>query len=197
MLRYADQVEVMRQMRLPGRSFWDPDLYAPLETLFFRACSRRVRVRFMKVWFRDFSPPPCQLSLFPETSSTPSKKVPLIPALDRIREDGDLEPVIGPIGNGPARYYRYPGAPGTVGAISPMSHNFCEGCNRLRLTADGQLRPCLFGTLQTNLRDPLRQGADLRPLIEETLRIKPERHYLVQGSEAGSGGLIALSQTGG
>ena len=67
----------------------------------------------------------------------------------------------------------------------------------MRLTADGQLRPCLFGDLQTNLRDPLRAGEDLAPHIQATLRIKPERHYLIQGSDSGSGGLIALSQTGG
>jgi cyclic pyranopterin phosphate synthase len=118
-------------------------------------------------------------------------------ALDRLRELGDLEPVTGPEGNGPAAYFRFPGAKGTVGVITPMSHNFCDDCNRLRLTADGQLRPCLFGELQTDLRNPLRAGEDLVPLIEETLRIKPERHDLVQGSDAGSGGLIALSQTGG
>ena len=108
-----------------------------------------------------------------------------------------LEPVAGPFGNGPARYYRFPGAVGTVGVITPMSHNYCDRCNRMRLTADGQLRPCLFGHIQTNLRDPLRAGADIRPLIEDTLRIKPERHYLIQGSMLGSGGLVALSQTGG
>ncbi|MGI9627698.1 MAG: GTP 3',8-cyclase MoaA, partial [Longimicrobiales bacterium] len=67
----------------------------------------------------------------------------------------------------------------------------------LRLTANGQLRPCLFGTIETPLRDALRSGEDLTALVEETLRIKPEKHLLVQGSAAGSGGLIALSQTGG
>jgi cyclic pyranopterin phosphate synthase len=67
----------------------------------------------------------------------------------------------------------------------------------MRLTADGKLRPCLFGSLETNLRDPLRAGQPLEPLIEETLRIKPERHHLVQGSAQGSGGLLALSQVGG
>ena len=118
-------------------------------------------------------------------------------ALARIRRMGSIEPVDGPAGNGPATYFRFPGAPGTVGVITPMSHNYCDRCNRMRLTADGQLRPCLFGSLQTNLRDPLRAGADLVPLIEETLRIKPERHYLIQGSDEGSGGLVALSQTGG
>ncbi len=118
-------------------------------------------------------------------------------ALARIRRMGSIEPVDGPAGNGPATYFRFPGAAGTVGVITPMSHNYCDRCNRMRLTADGQLRPCLFGSLQTNLRDPLRAGADLVPLIEETLRIKPERHYLIQGSDEGSGGLVALSQTGG
>ncbi len=117
--------------------------------------------------------------------------------LRRVREIDELEPVAGPFGNGPARYYQFPGAPGTIGVITPMSHNYCDRCNRMRLTADGQLRPCLFGDIQTNLRDPLRAGAELTPLIEETLRIKPERHHLIQGSDVGSGGLIALSQTGG
>jgi cyclic pyranopterin phosphate synthase len=67
----------------------------------------------------------------------------------------------------------------------------------MRLTASGQLRPCLFGDLQTDLRGPLRNGMSLEPLIRETLRIKPERHHLIQGSDVGSGGLRALSQVGG
>jgi len=117
--------------------------------------------------------------------------------LRRLRALDELEPVEGPTGNGPATYYRFPGAPGTVGVITPMSHNFCDRCNRMRLTADGQLRPCLFGDLQTDLRGPLRAGRPLEPFIAETLRIKPERHQLEQGSTSGSGGLVALSQTGG
>jgi GTP 3',8-cyclase len=123
--------------------------------------------------------------------------VPAPEMLQRVRRIGDLEPVEGPAGNGPATYFRFPGAPGTVGVITPMSHNYCDTCNRLRLTADGKLRPCLFGDLHTNLRDPLRAGDPLEPLIEETLRIKPDRHNLVQGSDRGSGGLLALSQIGG
>ena len=118
-------------------------------------------------------------------------------ALTHVRALGDLEPAEGPTGNGPATYYKFPGAPGTIGVITPMSHNFCDRCNRMRLTADGQIRPCLFGSLQTDLRGPLRRGEDIVPLVEHTLRIKPERHWLVQGSAEGSGGLVALSQTGG
>jgi cyclic pyranopterin phosphate synthase len=123
--------------------------------------------------------------------------VPALEMLNRLRRMGELEPVPGPQGNGPATYFRFPGARGTVGVITPMSHNYCDRCNRMRLTADGQLRPCLFGDLQTNLRDALRAGQPLEPLIRHTLAIKPERHYLVQGSAAGSGGLLALSQVGG
>jgi GTP 3',8-cyclase len=123
--------------------------------------------------------------------------IPAPEMLRRVRAIGSLEPADGPAGNGPATYFRFPGAPGTVGVITPMSHNYCDTCNRMRLTAAGQLRPCLFGDLHTNLRDPLRAGAPLEPLIEETLRIKPERHHLVQGSAVGSGGLLALSQIGG
>ena len=84
-------------------------------------------------------------------------------ALARIRRMGSIEPVDGPAGNGPATYFRFPGAAGTVGVITPMSHNYCDRCNRMRLTADGQLRPCLFGSIQKNLRDPLRAGCRPRP----------------------------------
>ena len=118
----------------------------------------------------------------------------ILAAVGRI---GALEPVAGPAGNGPARYFAFPGAAGTVGVITPMSHNYCGSCNRMRLTADGQLRPCLFGSIQTDLRAPLRRGDPIEPLVRQTLRIKPERHWLVQGSDAGSGGLLALSQVGG
>jgi len=117
--------------------------------------------------------------------------------LARIGQTGELQPVRGPGGNGPARYFAFPGAAGTVGVITPMSHNYCERCNRMRLTADGQLRPCLFGHIQTDLRAALRRGEPLEPLIRHTLAIKPERHWLVQGSDTGSGGLRALSQVGG
>ena len=123
--------------------------------------------------------------------------VPALEMLERVRAIGALEPVAGPAGNGPATYFQFAGAAGTVGVITPMSHNYCERCNRMRLTANGRLRPCLFGELETDLRTALRAGEPIRPLIEETLRIKPERHQLVQGSAIGSGGLRALSQVGG
>ena len=70
---------------------------------------------------------------------------PLLPAGELRRSwRYELEPVEGPYGHGPAQYWRVPGAPGTIGFIAGVSEHFCESCNRLRLTADGRLRTCLF-----------------------------------------------------
>lgn len=117
--------------------------------------------------------------------------------LTRLLEIDELLPDEGPIGNGPARYYRFAGAPGSVGVITPLSHNYCDSCNRLRLTADGRLRTCLFGTHEVDLKTPLRSTGSVREQVEAALQDKPERHLLVLGSDLGSGGLGALSQVGG
>jgi GTP 3',8-cyclase len=94
---------------------------------------------------------------------------------------GDLEPAKADTGNGPARYYRLLGAKGTIGFITPVSEHFCYHCNRLRLTADGQLRPCLLSDREIDLRTPLRQGADasqIKALILQAIESKPLRHHL-------------------
>jgi cyclic pyranopterin phosphate synthase len=117
--------------------------------------------------------------------------------LARLLEIDELLPDEGPTGNGPARYYRFAGAPGSVGVITPLSHNYCDSCNRLRLTADGRLRTCLFGTHEVDLKTPLRATGSVRRQVEAALQDKPERHLLVLGSDSGSGGLGALSQVGG
>jgi len=100
----------------------------------------------------------------------------------RIERDlGPLEPAEMDIGGGPARYYRLPGAKGTVGFISPLSEHFCGGCNRLRLTADGQLRPCLLSEYEIDLRTPLRSGAgpaEIRGVLEQAIAAKPSGHHL-------------------
>ena len=84
--RYTDQEEIIRQINLPHVSFWDLDLYAPLERVFLKTCRRRVRVRFMKVWFQDFSPPTSQPTLFPARSPVAEKKALVTQALNRIRK---------------------------------------------------------------------------------------------------------------
>jgi DNA polymerase-4 len=82
--RYTDQEEVTRRIDLPGVSLWDFDLYESLERVFLKAYQRRVRIRFLKVWFGDFSAPATQLSLFP--TAVPEKKTSVTKALHRIRE---------------------------------------------------------------------------------------------------------------
>ncbi len=99
--------------------------------------------------------------------------------------------------NGPARSFRLPGAPGSVGFISQISDDLCAGCNRLRLTHDGQLRPCLLSDGELDLRTPIRKGAsddDLRELFRHVVARKPARHYLHEGQRAHGRG---MSQIGG
>ncbi|MBO4365605.1 MAG: GTP 3',8-cyclase MoaA [Eggerthellaceae bacterium] len=89
-----------------------------------------------------------------------------------------------PDGGGPARYYQFPGAQGTVGFISPLSRHFCSECNRLRLTSEGMIRPCLFSDEQFSVREALREGTDddVRALLTRALRLKPDEH--TQGDHA-------------
>jgi len=90
----------------------------------------------------------------------------------------NLQPVNGVAGNGPARIFQIAGAPGTIGFISPVGDHFCGECNRLRLTADGSLKPCLLHSIEIPLRDALRRGEDIRPLIEQAVGLKPLGHTL-------------------
>ena len=96
---------------------------------------------------------------------------------------GMLTPVRGKAGAGPARYYRLPGAKGTLGFISPVTEHFCHACNRLRLTSDGRLLPCLLSDLAIDLRNPLRAGASddqLRAILRRAIVIKPRGHRLAE-----------------
>lgn len=116
-------------------------------------------------------------------------------AADALAPYGGLVADAGPErGNGPAAYYRAPGGAGSIGVITPMTHTYCGTCNRVRLTADGRLRTCLFGDHEVNLRDTLRAGAPLEPLVRQALADKPREHSLLQMQV---GGLRALSQIGG
>ena len=80
--------------------------------------------------------------------------------------------------NAPAKYYKLPDAKGRVGIITPMSCNFCSDCNRIRITADGKIKPCLHSDIEVNLTDVLHNYDLLRKRIKYAVNIKPERHYL-------------------
>jgi len=114
-----------------------------------------------------------------------------------------IEAVHGPllpaqiVTNGPARTFRLPGGFGTIGFISQISNDLCTRCNRLRLTHDGFLRPCLMSDGELDLRTPVRMGAtdeDLRDLFYHVVDHKPERHYLHEGQRVEGRG---MSQIGG
>ncbi len=83
--------------------------------------------------------------------------------------------------DGPSRYFRLKGAKGVIGFISALTHHFCRDCNRLRLTSDGKLRPCLFSETEIDLRAALRGGepdSEIERLLRLSIEIKPEGHNM-------------------
>jgi len=102
----------------------------------------------------------------------------------RLEPLGELEPCLPGVGNGPAKYFRFAKAKGTIGFITPVSEHFCFNCNRMRLTADGKLRPCLLSEYEIDLKQPLRDGiskAGLKKLFKKAVAEKPRQHGLAQG----------------
>lgn len=102
------------------------------------------------------------------------------------------------LGNGPAEVYKFKHALGSFGLISPLSNKFCSACNRLRLTSDGFLRPCLHSGLKVNLRQALRKGVakeELIKLIRLAAEIKPREHHLDKNSNLASD--FSMCQIGG
>jgi cyclic pyranopterin phosphate synthase len=101
-------------------------------------------------------------------------------------------------GGGPSRNYRFEGARGMIGFISAMSDCFCTSCNRLRLTAVGKLRPCLFSETAVDMRTAIRSGAsdeELEALYRHAVLSKPASHTLQGGLERPI--LSPMSQIGG
>ncbi|WP_346353782.1 GTP 3',8-cyclase MoaA [Azotosporobacter soli] len=103
-------------------------------------------------------------------------------------------------GQGPARYYHLADSRGTFGFIAPLTEHFCGECNRLRLTADGKLKPCLLGEAEIDLAGPLRGGAsdqELLQLFDRAVCQKPSGHALCAGSENPVQRKRGMSQIGG
>lgn len=96
----------------------------------------------------------------------------------------ELEPVKAADKSSPAMYYKLPGAKGRVGLINPISHKFCDNCNRLRLTADGKLKPCLHSDLEIDVKGILRdsrihdKNKALQEAVAEAIKAKPRHHTL-------------------
>jgi cyclic pyranopterin phosphate synthase len=109
---------------------------------------------------------------------------------------GPLEPA-DVVTNGPARTYRLARSLGTIGFISQITRDLCANCNRLRLTHDGFLRPCLMSDGEADLKPALRSGAsdeEIERIFEDVVAHKPERHYLAEGQRVTG---RSMSQIGG
>lgn len=104
---------------------------------------------------------------------------------ERLSVLGDLIPVTRKRMDGPAQRYRIKGARGEIGFIRAMSRHFCHTCNRLRLTANGQLRPCLLSDNQLDIRGPMRSGCsddELKAVFLRAVQYKHESHHFAPGS---------------
>lgn len=129
------------------------------------------RDRDLCVRFIELMPVGCGAALTPVPTEAVMAK--LTAAFGELRPDGKKH------GFGPARYARPEGFVGSIGFISPLSHEFCDQCNRVRLTADGFLKLCLNHRAGVDLRQMLRSGADdeaLLSAIREAIYHKPVRH---------------------
>jgi cyclic pyranopterin phosphate synthase len=107
--------------------------------------------------------------------------IPASEILERLSRMGHLEASNSEDSNGPAHHYRFRGAPGKIGIISPVSDHFCPSCNRLRVTADGKLRTCLFASEEFDLRDLLRDDfsdEEIKARMFDAINKKPEKHEL-------------------
>lgn len=91
------------------------------------------------------------------------------------------------IGNGPAEYYRPMNGKGTIGLIHPISDHFCSSCNRLRLTAEGRLKPCLYWEDEVSVRDCAGDQEKLKELYVRALALKPEKHEMALAAQATAG----------
>ena len=117
---------------------------------------------------------------------------------NRISSIGRLYPVQSLSSDGPAKRFRFENAKGEIGLIRPISEHFCNSCNRLRLTASGNLKTCLLSEIETDLKGPLRKGcsdSELAEIILKAVYKKPFEHPLVANNE----GMVAgcMSAIGG
>ncbi len=111
-----------------------------------------------------------------------------------------LSPAASPEGTGPAQCFTFPGGKGSIGLIHPISRHFCSGCNRLRLTAEGKFKPCLYWPHEFSVRPALGNPEKLRELLLEVTRSKPQRHLMGEqdrGEPIARDCMRAMSRTGG
>jgi cyclic pyranopterin phosphate synthase len=103
--------------------------------------------------------------------------------LSRVLEEASrlgyaLEKIDGPEGSGPSENWRIEGGVGTFGLIHPVSSHFCSSCNRLRLTADGHIKPCLYWMDELTVRPALGFPEEMEQILRKAMELKPENHEM-------------------
>jgi cyclic pyranopterin phosphate synthase len=122
-----------------------------------------------------------ELMPFASDSKADARFLPVTGIKKHLDPLGKMEPYKHTVGAGPAKYFRFAEAKGSVGFITPVTEHFCFNCNRLRLTSDGKLRPCLLSDNEVDLKQPLRRNAshdELIKLIEQAVKMKPLQHHI-------------------
>jgi len=117
---------------------------------------------------------------------------------EQIEQRYELTPTKLSKGSGPAVYFKLAGGQGSIGFITPMSHKFCSECNRLRMTAEGKLRGCLYDKREIDLKAALENKSsdeDLKKLFIKAISLKPSEHHMNDGW--GKDNLRTMSQIGG
>jgi cyclic pyranopterin phosphate synthase len=113
--------------------------------------------------------------------------LPLTEVMERCNQQGwRIVPTDEVYGNGPSRNYRIEGAIGSFGLIHPISDHFCETCNRLRLTADGHIKPCLYWSDEFNVRKWIGNEAAMQDLFLQAMNLKPRNHEMAQALDDGN-----------
>ena len=145
-----------------------------------------------EVRFIEYMPVSSGLDFLPESRLPAAQILEALSAIDR------LEPLSRPEAAGPALLYRFPGSVGRIGLIPAVSQHFCGDCNRLRVTADGRVRPCLFSGAELDLRQMLRSGAsdgELEAQLRQAVGAKPAGHRI--GAEDFVPGVRRMQEIGG
>ncbi len=116
-----------------------------------------------------------------ESSETGESYISMEEILSTIGKAYELEEIPRGPKAGPSRDFEIKGTEGRIGVIAALTNHFCSDCNRMRLTADGKFRPCLFASTEFDIREVLRSGADdgeIREFYHEVLRHKPKEHRM-------------------
>jgi len=126
------------------------------------------------------------------TDNYKDKFISVLEIKESLAKKYSFSPIDTSSGNGPAKYYQIEGGKGTIGFITALSQHFCQSCNRIRLTSEGKIRPCLFSNQEIDIKKAIREVESteneqicrekiIRKKIEMAVKLKPKGHKIKEG----------------